>query len=229
MKTEKSIRFTPVLAAAAALAAAATFVVGVVGTATAGPRSGPASDLQAQRLREIERTRLRALVEADLVVAGPLHAAEFRVTPPHGFPSARDEYLAAVAAGDIDYLVFEPISEIDVRLYGKAAVLIYRSNIDIVVSGLGRFTHEAWHTYVYEKHHGRWQAVWEQATAIGGFPPAGADGPASGLNHDVLPGDTAVPFWPHETGALAGTSETFVDMRADGSYLDLSLGRRVWP
>jgi hypothetical protein len=36
-----------------------------------------------------------------------------------------------------------------------------------------------------------------------------------------------VPFWPHETGALAGTSETFVDMRADGSYYDPSLGRRV--
>jgi hypothetical protein len=40
-------------------------------------------------------------------------------------------------------------------------------------------------------------------------------------------GDNQGPFWPHETGALAGTSETFVDMRADGSYYDPSLGRRV--
>ena len=44
---------------------------------------------------------------------------------------------------------------------------------------------------------------------------------------NVLPGDASVPFWPHETGALAGTSETFADMRADGSYIDPSLGRRV--
>ena len=90
---------------------------------------------------------------------------------PAGFLLGRDDYLAAVAAGEIDYLVFEPISEIEVRLYGKAAALIYQSKIDIVVSGLGRFTHEAWHTYLYEKRAGRWQAVWEQATAIGGFPP----------------------------------------------------------
>jgi hypothetical protein len=40
-------------------------------------------------------------------------------------------------------------------------------------------------------------------------------------------GDNHAPFWPYETGALAGTSETFVDMRSDGSYYDPSLGRRV--
>jgi hypothetical protein len=49
-----------------------------------------------------------------------------------------------------------------------------------------------------------------------------SDGPAG-----TLPEDTAVPFWPHETGALVGTSETFVDVRADGSYVDPSVGRRV--
>ena len=38
-----------------------------------------------------------------------------------------------------------------------------------------------------------------------------------------------MPFWPYETGALAGTSETYVDMREDGSYYDPSLGRRVSP
>jgi hypothetical protein len=48
------------------------------------------------------------------------------------------------------------------------------------------------------------------------------DGPAG-----TLPGDTAIPFWPHETGALVGTSETFVDVRADGSYFDPSVGRRI--
>jgi len=41
------------------------------------------------------------------------------------------------------------------------------------------------------------------------------------------PGDTAVPFWPHETGALVGTSETYLDVRADGSYFDPSIGHRV--
>lgn len=45
--------------------------------------------------------------------------------------------------------------------------------------------------------------------------------------NENLPGDNAVPFWPHETGALLGTSETYIDVRADGSYFDPSIGRRV--
>jgi hypothetical protein len=43
----------------------------------------------------------------------------------------------------------------------------------------------------------------------------------------TLPGDSSVPFWPYETGALVGTSETFVDVWADGSYYDPEAGRRV--
>jgi hypothetical protein len=50
-------------------------------------------------------------------------------------------------------------------------------------------------------------------------------GDASALNAT----ETPVPFAPYETGALAGTSETYVDMREDGSYYDPSLGRRVFP
>ena len=52
---------------------------------------------------------------------------------------------------------------------------------------------------------------------------------ASVGNDDGLHGDGSVPFWPHETGALVGTSETFIDVRADGSYFDPSVGRRVAP
>jgi hypothetical protein len=55
---------------------------------------------------------------------------------------------------------------------------------------------------------------------------AARDGsPASATG--TMRGGTRVPFWPHETGALAGTAETYVDMRADGSYYDPSLGRRI--
>jgi hypothetical protein len=50
---------------------------------------------------------------------------------------------------------------------------------------------------------------------------------ALSVDANELPGDAAVPFWPHETGALMGTSETYVDVHADGSYYDPSIGRRV--
>jgi len=159
-----------------AIAAVAALVVLATATAMAiaspARSSGPpSSSPQTERLRDIERARLRALVDVDMPVIEALHANDFQLIPPPGFLLSREEYLAAVGAGDLDYLVFEPISEIEVHLYGNAAVLTYQSRIDIVAGGVGRFTHDAWHTYLYEKRKGRWQAVWEQATAVGGFPP----------------------------------------------------------
>ena len=56
---------------------------------------------------------------------------------------------------------------------------------------------------------------------------AGPAGSSTG-DHDG-PGDGSVPFWPHETGALVGTSETFIHVRDDGSYFDPSIDRRVSP
>ena len=62
---------------------------------------------------------------------------------------------------------------------------------------------------------------------LAGTVGAAVTGDASALNAteqrlDDTPG-------PYESGALAGTSETYVDMREDGSYYDPSLGRRVSP
>lgn len=159
-----------IAAAAVALAAVLAAATAMVTAAPARSSGPPSTSPEAARLRDIERTRLQALVDANMPVVEALHAVDFQVVPPPGFPLSREEYLAAVASGDIDYHEFKPISPIDVRLYGQAAVLTYMSHIDIVVSGIGHVAHDAWHTYVYEKRAGRWQAVWEQATAIGGIP-----------------------------------------------------------
>ena len=157
------------LALAGLVLAAVTAVVLAAPALSSGP---PGDSPEAERLRDIERTRLQALVDADMDVVERLLAEDFVLVPPPGFPLARDEYLAAVAAGDLDYLAFEPVSDIDVRLFGNAAVVMYESLIDIDAAGLGRFTHNTWHTYLYEKRDGQWQVVWEQATAVGGFPPS---------------------------------------------------------
>jgi hypothetical protein len=151
-------------------AAAALVIVLVSALAAIAVAAPPGGSPAGERLRDIERTRLAALVDANMPVVEALHADDFQVVPPHGFPLSREEYVGAVASGDINYLEFKPISPIDVHLYGQAAVLTYMSHIDIVVSGIGHVAHDAWHTYLYEKRAGRWQAVWEQATAIGGIP-----------------------------------------------------------
>jgi hypothetical protein len=153
------IKRTMVVLAGAALALLIT-----AGAVTASYESSKGSS-QADRLRAIERTRLHALVVADTATARKLMAADFQGINPGGGELTREDYLASVRAGDIDYLVFEPVTPITVRLAGDSASMRFEVNFDLVVGGT-RLTHQAWITELYERRHGRWQIVWEQATAI---------------------------------------------------------------
>jgi hypothetical protein len=114
-------------------------------------------------LADVERRRLRALVDADLPSADELHADDFQLITPGGDSLSKEDYLGAVASGSIDYLVWEP-EAIDARVSGDAACLRYLSTIDIKVDGIPLGSGQYWHTDLYEKRDGRWQVVWSQAT-----------------------------------------------------------------
>ncbi len=43
---------------------------------------------------------------------------------------SKAEYMASVASGEVEYRAWEIVSAIEVRLYGEAAVIRYRSRID---------------------------------------------------------------------------------------------------
>jgi Domain of unknown function (DUF4440) len=120
---------------------------------------------QADQLRALERRRLHALVVADTATAGAVMARDFRAVPPSGDPLARKDYLGAVTAGIIDYLVFKPVSRIAVRRSGDLATLRYKVSFDLVAGGT-RVTHKGWITELWERRHRHWQIFWEQATAI---------------------------------------------------------------
>ncbi|MBX4867680.1 nuclear transport factor 2 family protein [Rhizobium bangladeshense] len=126
------------------------------------------SDVQteADNIREIERTRLRALVEADISAAKPLHADDFQLITPIGVALSRDEYLGAVAAGHIKYRVWEA-GDIAVRLHGPVAVIRYRARLEVFFNGHAVPPAEYWHTDTYEHREGEWMVVWSQATAVG--------------------------------------------------------------
>src|SRR5215208_6398878 len=109
---------------------------------------------EVDQIRDIERQRLRALVEANMDVARRLHADDFQLINPFGGALSKEEYLGAVASGEVDYIVFEPDSAIEVRLYGEAAVIRYQSRIEIVVGGRA-FALRGWHTDAYERRGGR--------------------------------------------------------------------------
>ena len=120
-----------------------------------------------QRIRQIERERLRSLVIPDLQLAERLHSDDYELITPGGATMSKREYLDAIASGQLTYSVFDPVSEIRVRRYGGAAIARYRVRIDGLFGGEPD-SGEFWHTDAYELRAAGWQVVWSQATRIRG-------------------------------------------------------------
>ena len=125
--------------------------------------------LQSEHIRNIERARLRALVNADITAAEPLHAPDFQLITPIGAALSKAEYLGAVASGQIKYLLWEP-GDIAVRLYGASTLIRYRARLEVVFGGHKVPPADYWHTDAYEYRDRQWMVVWSQATAISARP-----------------------------------------------------------
>ena len=134
--------------------------------ALAGCATTPSGSSDAELIRQIERQRLRSLVDVDLATARRIHADDFQLINPAGAPLTKQEYLGALESGQLDYVGWEA-GEITVRLYGDAAVIRYRDNRFDVNSG-NNVVHRGpmYHTNVYERRRGEWQIVWSQASGI---------------------------------------------------------------
>jgi hypothetical protein len=118
-----------------------------------------------QRLDEVERRRLAALVAVDMDIARSLHADDYELITPGGHPLSKEDYLGDLESGEMRYEVFEPVSAIRARVMGGAGVVRYQVQIRVRFGDdvdSGRF----WHTDYYEQRDGRWQAVWSHATRI---------------------------------------------------------------
>ena len=118
-----------------------------------------------QTLRQTEQSRLSAVVDADMPVLRQLYADDFELITPTGSPLTREEYLGGIADGYFDFRAYEPVTPIEVRLYGDAAVLWYESRIDIV-AGDDQRNDAAWHTCLYENRDGDWRIVREQTIVV---------------------------------------------------------------
>ena len=116
-------------------------------------------------LRNLERTRLRALVARDIVLAQALHSSEFHLITPRGSTYSRESYLQAVEIGKIVYLKWEAAG-ILVRRFGSVALLRYQAELEMPSASGEHSAFACWHTDSYELHNGLWQVVWSQATLI---------------------------------------------------------------
>ena len=121
----------------------------------------------AAALADLERRRLRALVDVDLEVADELHADDFQLITPGGAALSKAQYLDAVGSGQVDYRRWDP-AEIDVRVLGDAACLRYRASLVVVLGGVEQPPDRLWHTDYYERRDGRWRAVFSHATRTAG-------------------------------------------------------------
>ena len=104
-------------------------------------------------------------MDGDIELAKSLHSDDYQLITPGGRTQSREEYLGSIASGGLNYVVFEPASDIAVYDYGQAAVVRYKARIEV------RYEAEVdadlfWHTDLYEYRDARWQAVWSHATRI---------------------------------------------------------------
>lgn len=119
----------------------------------------------ADQLRDIERERLRSLVDADVVTARRLHADDFQLINPKGGTLSKEQYLGDIASGELDYLEWKP-ADIRVRLHADSAVIRYQAHLRVSVKGSPGRDVTFWHTDLYEKRSGQWQVVWSHATLV---------------------------------------------------------------
>ena len=127
----------------------------------------PQDDADAELVRAVERDRLRALVDGDVDRARELHADDFQLISPTGRALSKDQYLGAIASGELNYLAWDP-GPIDVRMFDETpvAVIRYRSELEVVDEGNHGPRRSYWHTDLFERRDGRWQVVWSHATEI---------------------------------------------------------------
>lgn len=136
----------------------ATLLVGA-GCGGNGSSSASSADSTANVVRATEQARLHALVNKDVEAADKLHAADFELIDPVGETLSKEAAIDSGAA--FRYTSWKPISPIRVRVYGDAAVIRYKSEIE-----LNGQRGQYWHTDVYEKRAGQWKIVWAQTTGI---------------------------------------------------------------
>jgi len=126
----------------------------------------PNVDLDTEAIRHIQRERAGALLAANIETARRIYADDFQLITPLGAVFSKSEYLDAVEAGVLRYLVFELDSPLQLRVYGDVALVRYRTLIEIEVQGQRYPRSSYWFTDAYEKHDGQWQIVWSQGTGI---------------------------------------------------------------
>jgi len=115
-------------------------------------------------LREIDRTRFRAMVENDLEHLAALLSEDLVYVHTDGIVESKPEFLARLRSGSLRYRSIEP-TDVRVRTFGNAAIVTGRSQMAVTNGGVDR-EFAIRYTAVYAVRVNRWQLVSWQSTRI---------------------------------------------------------------
>jgi len=117
-----------------------------------------------QEIRQRETRRFEALERGDVAALDDILAEDLSYTHATGVHETKAELLAKLKSGQVRYESFAP-EELQVRVYGTAAVLTGVARVKVQVAGEARSLHLRF-TDVYVKEGDRWQMVAWQSTRL---------------------------------------------------------------
>lgn len=123
------------------------------------------ADADIARLREIQQELAAAWLARDRTTIERLLAPDWSVTHIAGQRMTRDDVFRTMLESDAMQMTASSADEIDVRVFGDAAVVTGRTHAQGTQSGVP-FDVRLRFTDVFVRRDGRWQAVASHATQI---------------------------------------------------------------
>src|ERR1022692_384520 len=119
----------------------------------------------ADYIRDVEKSRIHALVTRNVELLWKLHASDYQLITPTGRTFSRERYLREIDRETCGTLNGKPVLWTSERV-SKWPSFDIKPHLSLI-RGDGQGTpFQCWHTDSYELKDEVWQAVWSQATAI---------------------------------------------------------------
>lgn len=120
-------------------------------------------------VRHIEEEVAAATERNDADALAPYLAPDFTFVNPAGLMRTKEQFLDGFRTGRLRNTSYK-VDAMQVRVYGTAAVVIYRSTV-AGTAGMQALAPQRWRTTMLVKRHGRWLIVAQQSTPIMTPPP----------------------------------------------------------
>ena len=140
-----------------------------VGCRSALRQPGEASTDDASVVRHVEEEVAAATERNDVNALAPYLAPDFTFVNPAGLVITKDGFLNNFRSGRLRNTAYK-VDEMQVRIYGAAAVVTYRSTV-AGTAGLQAVAPQRRRTTMLIKRDERWLIVAQQSTPIMSAPP----------------------------------------------------------